>query len=65
MLQDRYAIEWMQRAPFGISEVITLVVCDQIDDGSLGQRRGLIEDEPALFNACAESGHEPTVRVPK
>ena len=48
----------MQRAPLGISEVITLVVCDQVDEGSLGQRCRLIEDKPALFNTCSESGHE-------
>ena len=53
----------MQGSALLVSQVVTLIVRDQIDDGPVGQGRGFIEDEAPLLDARSERAHGATVRV--
>jgi len=51
----------VQRATFLFGKVVSSVVCDEVDDRPIGSRRGLIEDEAAVFEASTERAHAATV----
>ena len=53
----------MQDAALVVREVIALVVGNELDDGSFGQGRRFIENEPPLFDARLETAHVRTVRI--
>lgn len=55
----------MQSAALGVSEVVTLVVCDEVDNRTLGQRCRLVQDEPPLLDTRSERAHVATVRLSK
>jgi hypothetical protein len=53
---------FVQRPPFLVTQIVTLIVRNKVDGGALGQRSGLVEHEPALFDASTEGIHVATVR---
>lgn len=53
----------MERATLLVCEVVPLVVCNQVDNRSLGQCCGLVEHEPAVLDTGLKRAHGPTVRV--
>ena len=52
----------MQSQAFFFSEIVIFIVRDKIDDRAVGQRRGLVEHEPAFFDASSQRTHGTTVR---
>ena len=53
----------MESAPFVVREIVAVVVCNEIENGTLGQRCRLVDHEPPLFDAGSESVHVSTVGV--
>ena len=53
----------MQRTTFTLVQVVTLVVRDKIEDGSLRQGGRLIEQKPTLLHACPKRTHGATLRL--
>jgi hypothetical protein len=53
----------MQRAALSVREVITLIVRNQVDNRTVGQRCRLVEDQPSLLDTRSERAHVATVRV--
>ena len=49
----------VQRATLLVCEVVALVVCNQVDNRSLGQCCRLVEDEPAFLDAGSKRAHRP------
>jgi hypothetical protein len=49
----------MQRATLLVYEVVPLVVCNQVDHCSLGQRCRLVEHEPAFLDTSSKRAHRP------
>ena len=54
----------MQSAALGVREIVPLVICDEVDDASLGESGGLVENEPPCFDACSDRAHVTTVGRP-
>lgn len=54
----------MESVALGVGEVVTLVVCDEIDNGTLGECGRLVDNEPTLLNANSERAHVTTVGRP-
>ena len=54
----------MQRAALGVGEVVTLVVCNQINDAALRESRRFVENEPPFLNAGSKRAHATTVGRP-
>lgn len=53
----------MQRAAFGVCEVVTLVVGNEVDNGTLGECGRLVENKPPLLDTRSERAHVSTVSV--
>jgi hypothetical protein len=49
----------MERATLLVCEVVPLVVCNQVDHCSLGQRCRLVEHEPAFLDTSSKRAHRP------
>ena len=54
----------MQRAALGVGEVVALVICNQIDDGALGESGRFVENEPPFLNTGSKRAHDTTVGRP-
>ena len=54
---------FMESAALFVRKVITFVVCHEVDNGPLGQRCRLVQDEPAVLDTSTEGAHAVTVRV--
>ena len=53
----------MESATFGVCEVVTLVVCDEVENGTLGECGRRVENEPPVFDTRSERTHASTVGV--
>jgi hypothetical protein len=54
----------VQGLSLDVSEVVTLIVCDEMEDSPLGKIGRLIENEPPLLDACSERAHVTNVERP-
>lgn len=55
----------MQSVALGVREVVTFVVCNEIDNGPLWESGRLVENKPPFLDAGSERTHLPNVRLPR
>jgi hypothetical protein len=53
---------FVQNQALFVREIVIFVVRNKVDDRAFGQRRRLVEYEPAFFHASSKWTHETTVR---
>jgi hypothetical protein len=53
----------MQGLALGVGEVVTLVVCNEVDNGTFGKCGRLVQNEPPVFDTGSKRAHVSTVGV--
>jgi hypothetical protein len=43
----------MESPPFGVSDVVPLIIENKIDHGPLRESRGLVQKKPSVFDSCS------------